>query len=448
MNKLIDVLGEKLVPVAVKINQIKFLQALRDAFAALMPIIITGSLFGIINWVVLDPNGTIMGTPGLNIGHLITGLTGTAYANSGFVAGIAKLQYYCDIIITGTLNVFSLFLVVMLSRRLAENEEVDSRGATIVSLANFLILSPQFVKWTLASGKAITVTKAFSTDTFGSTNVLFTMLITIASVKLFAFLTHKKGLIIKLPDGVPPAVAQSFASLLPTVMTIALLGAIGGFLHAFGQAPLSDWIYQLMQKPMMGFSQGLGFACLYQFLSVLFWWFGIHGQNIMAAVTNTVYVPAQLANQTAGAHYIFTDGFFNLLLPSTLGVVIAVFLFARRDDYRAVGKIGLWPALFNIGEPVVFGLPTMLNPLFLIPCVVAPVINIVICWAAIASGLVPIVKYAVPWTMPVFFNGMLATGSWTGGVLQIVTVIVNVFAYAPFFAAANKMAARKNDIDA
>ena len=95
--------------------------------------------------------------------------------------------------------------------------------------------------------------------------------------------------------------------------------------------------------------------------------------------------------------------------------------------------------LFNIQEPIACGLPIVLNPMLLIQYILAPIANTIIGWLAISAGLVSIFKYVIPWTMPVFFGGLIGTGTISGGLLQLVCLAVDVVIYAPFVIAANKM---------
>ena len=123
-----------------------------------------------------------------------------------------------------------------------------------------------------------------------------------------------------------------------------------------------------------------------------------------------------------------------------LGLVLAILIFSKKDSWRAVAKLGLPAMFFNIQEPIAFGLPIVLNPILLVPYIPAPLANTVIGWLAITAGIVPVFKYVVPWTMPIFFEAMIGTGSVMGGLLQIVWRIVDIAIYAPFVIAANKVA--------
>ena len=158
-----------------------------------------------------------------------------------------------------------------------------------------------------------------------------------------------------------------------------------------------------------------------------------------AAIQNMVYMPAQLANQSGDAAYIFSNGFFEAGLMHVLGLLIAIFLFSKRESWRAVAKVGFPAMLFNIQEPIAFGLPIVLNPLLLVPYILAPLANTIVGWLAVSAGLVPIFKYVVPWTMPLFFGGTIGTGSLAGGILQLVWLVMDICIYAPFVIAGNKI---------
>ncbi|URZ04490.1 PTS sugar transporter subunit IIC [Clostridium felsineum] len=438
-SKFINKLEGIMMPIANKVSSNKYLLAMRDAFSTLLPFIIVGSLFGIFNWVILDPNGTIMGPSGLNLGHKITGLNGKSYDTSNFVTTLTSIQYMCNLVLNGAFNVFSLLLVISFGYRLGKIWGSDKFLSAMLCLVSYLILTPQSVQ-SIINKKSITIDSAFAIKYFGSNAVLTAILVTTFVAFLFAKLTKNDKLKIKMPDGVPPAVVQSFESLLPTGIILFIVALIAAGLHWINQPALNDLIYTAIGAPLMGFSQGFGFAIAYQFLVWIFWWFGIHGHNVTAVIQNSVYFPAQLSNQTGATHYIFTNGFFEAGLMHVMGLVIAILIFSKKEDWKAVVKVAGPSMLFNIQEPMAFGLPIVLNPLILVPYIVAPLVNVIIGAIAISLGIVPVFRYVVPWTMPLFFGALIGTGSLAGGLLQVVWLIVDTLIYAPFVIAANKTA--------
>lgn len=427
-----------MMPIAGKISSNKYLLAMRDSFSMLLPFIIVGSFFGIMEWVVLDPWGTILGENGMNLGAAITGLTGDAYKASGFVGTLQMLQGLCNNVVTVGFGVFSFLLVMAFSYRLGGIWGGDKFSTALTAVGAFIIMTPQQV-----------VTKAgeklggFDMNYFGNKGVLTAIIIATLASWLFVKLSNNEKMKIKMPETVPPAVAKSFEVLIPVFCTLGFFTVFSTILancQFMGAACLNDLIYSLIQAPLMGFSQGLGFSILYQGIVWFFWWFGIHGHNVTAAIQNMVYMPAQLANQAGDASYIFSNGFFEAGLMHIMGLVIAILIFSKKDSWRSVAKLGAPAMLFNIQEPIAFGLPIVLNPLLLIPYVLVPIVNTIIGYIAIGVlGIVPIFKYVVPWTMPLFFGGTIGTGSIMGGLLQVVWLAVDVVIYAPFVIVGNKM---------
>ena len=440
MDSIIAKFEQVMMPVAKKISANKYLLAMRDSFSMLLPFIIVGSFFGIIEWVVLDPDGTIMGENGMNLGHAITGLSGDAYQASGFVGTMRVLQGLCNNIVTVGFGIFSFLLVAAFAYRLGGIWGGDKFATALTALGSFIIMTPQKV------GDV----GGFSLDYFGNKGVLTSIIVATIAAWIFSKLSQNDKIKIKMPPTVPPAVSKSFAVLIPVFATLTFFTIFATFLaqvQFFGKTALNDLIYAIIQAPLLGFSQGIGFSLLYQLIIWFFWWFGIHGHNVTAAIQNMVYMPAQLANQAGDASYIFSNGFFEAGLMHPLALIIAIFIFSKKESYRAVGKVALPAMCFNIQEPLAFGLPIVLNPMLLVPYVLAPLANTVVGWLAISSGIVPIFKYVVPWTMPPFFEAMIGTGSIMGGLLQVVWLIMDIAIYAPFVVAANKIPDGEDDDD-
>lgn len=434
---LIEKFESVMMPVAGKISSNKYLLAMRDSFSMLLPFIIVGSFFGIMQWVVLDPWGTLLGENGMNLGASITGLTGDAYKASGFVSALQMLQGLCNNVVTVGFGIFSFLLVMAFSYRLGGIWGGDKFSTALTAVGAFIIMTPQQI--VTKAGETLV---GFDMNYFGNKGVLTAIIVATAASWIFVKLSKNEKIKIKMPETVPPAVAKSFEVLVPVFFTLGFFTVCSTILanvQFLGTTCLNDLIYSLVQAPLMGFSQGLGFSILYQAIVWFFWWFGIHGHNVTAAIQNMVYMPAQLANQAGDASYIFSNGFFEAGLMHVMALVIAIILFSKKESWRAVAKLGAPAMLFNIQEPLAFGLPIVLNPLLLVPYVLVPIVNTVVGYLAISIGLVPVFKYVVPWTMPLFFGGTIGTGSIMGGLLQVVWLLIDIVIYAPFVIAGNKV---------
>jgi PTS system cellobiose-specific IIC component len=179
------------------------------------------------------------------------------------------------------------------------------------------------------------------------------------------------------------------------------------------------------------------------------WFFGLHGTNIMGPVLQSVYGTAMVENSNAFQQgldipYKWVAGSFEAFVwPGGAGVtlvlLITILIFSKRADYKTVGKLGIGPGLFNINEPVMFGLPVVLNPILGIPFILAPLATATIAYFATMAGLVKPVVVNVIWVMPTMISGFLATaGDWRAIVLTAVNLAVAFAIWAPFVIAANK----------
>jgi len=169
----------------------------------------------------------------------------------------------------------------------------------------------------------------------------------------------------------------------------------------------------------------------------------------------TINLPAineNVAAISAGkvAPYIVNKPFFDAFINmggsgTTIALIIAIFIFARKNkQYNTVGKLSAAPGIFNINEPLLFGLPIVLNPVLFVPFILTPMINVTIAFFATKWGWVPAATVSPPWTTPPIINGFLATQSWRGAVLSMVLIIIAVCIYLPFISMANRMA-RQNE---
>lgn len=218
---------------------------------------------------------------------------------------------------------------------------------------------------------------------------------------------------------------------------------------------LLAWIQEMIAKPLLGFSQGYGAVLIVTLFVQLFWFFGIHGTNVLAPILEGVFSVAQLKNvnlfQEGGMSAVLDDGYkwvrgsFDIYAwfggaGGTLMLLIAILIFSKRADYRAVGTLGVGPGIFNINEPVMFGMPIVLNALLFIPYILAPLVSVSIGFFATQAGWVNPVSQQVVWVTPPILNALLATAmDWRAVVVSVICMAVTFAIYTPFVIAANKV---------
>lgn len=421
MNKFMEVLSEKVLPVATKIGANKYLITLRDAFMVSFPLTMFGSLIVVFNNLPFWPD--------------------TLKNNFANLFGNGQ---------SATMSIMTVFVTLAIGYYWAKTEEVEGIFGGVVALASFLILTPFTVLVTGANGKSIEGTGLLSLDSLGAKGMFLGILSAFLAAKIFVWLT-KKGYVIKMPDGVPPAVSKSFASLIPALGTLFVFLIINAIMVGVFTTNLHDVIYNLIQKPLTGLGTGLPATIIAIFLVQFLWFFGLHGQVIVNSVFEPFWqtnmldnasLTQQGTNALAEHGHIVTKSFMDTFTVglggsgSTLVVVLLMAFVMKRKQYKEVARLALVPGLFNVNEPVIFGLPMVMNVSLFIPWLLAPIVSVVIAYLGFASGLVPLTTGAqVPWTMPIFISGFLATNSVMGAVLQLVQFLIIGLIWFPFLKA-------------
>ena len=441
--------------IAGKLGSQKHLIAIRDAFIAMFPLTMAGAIAVLLNVLVRD---------------IPTNVGWTGFA--GAMKPLIELNGY---VYFGTIAIMALAFVFALGYNRAQAEKLNPIAGGLVSFAAFISTIPQTLtivtdltgldksvlsKLTnlglMVSGSNLETSQwgVISVAYAGATGLFAAMLIGLLSAEVYIFFM-KKNVIIKMPDSVPPAVNKAFASMIPGIAAIyasALIGYLATLLT--GQA-LNDLISTYIQQPLMGLSQGWVSVVLLSFLVQLFWFFGLHGHNVLGPVMDGIYLPALLENTAAyeatkdvsQLPYLWTRGSFDAYGQMggsgvTIALIIAIFLFSKRQEYRAVAKLSAPMGIFNINEPITFGIPMVLNPLFVVPWLIVPPVCVGIAYAATAAGLIPPVYVSIPWITPPGLYAFLATG---GNVMAGLASLFNVFVafciWAPFVIAANKVQA-------
>ncbi len=239
---------------------------------------------------------------------------------------------------------------------------------------------------------------------------------------------------IKMPASVPAGVANSFSALIPGICVAFVIALLNMILVMFG----TD-IFQLLYIPFSFISSiadtWWGFLIII-FLVHFLWWFGIHGATIMSSF----YTPIVLANMAAnaqGANHFFAGDPMNSFVTiggsgATLGVAFWLAFRARSVQLSEIGKVETVPALFNINEPILFGLPIVYNINLFVPFVLAPLASGLVGYLGVSTHLVPKIITMQPWPTPIGLSGFIATTSWKGAVLSVVCALVGFVVWYPF----------------
>ena len=322
---------------------------------------------------------------------------------------------------------------------LSKSYEVEAIFGGAVALSSFLILTPFFM--ILENGEEVSGVLAL--DRLGAKGMFIGMLAAFIATEIYVRFV-KKGLVIKMPDGVPPAVARSFAAMIPAILTLTIFALLNAFVIGVFNTNLHDVVYEVIQKPLVGLGSGLPATLIALFFVQFLWFFGLHGQILVNSVMDPIWNTLMLDNLEAykagqPLPHIITKPFMEIFTVGmggsgmTLMVVILMAFFMKSRQLKDVGRLALGPGIFNVNEPVIFGMPMVLNAAIFIPWIITPLIVTTFNYLVMAAGIVPApTGVSVPWTVPIFINGILATNSILGGVLQLVDIAIVGVLWFPF----------------
>ncbi|WP_353886174.1 PTS cellobiose transporter subunit IIC [uncultured Clostridium sp.] len=421
MNSIMKKFENILMPMAEVIGRNKYLIAIRDGFLVSTPLLIVGSLF------LLVANFPI---PGWNewVGQFL----GEGWAS--------KLTTP----VAATFDIMAILAIVGIAYSLARQLEVDAIQASATALVAFFIVTPYKIDFTPKGEEVSHIVKGIPLDWVGSKGLFLGMIVALTSVVIFAKVL-KKGWVIKLPAGVPPTVAKSFEALIPAGIVIVVFFLVNYIFSYTAYETVHNFVFKILQVPLLKLGNTLpAMVIAYLFLHG-FWFFGINGSSVVGAVFNPVLKALSVENLEAfqagqPIPNIITGQFQDMFATfggagSTLSLLIAIILVCKSQRVTKMGKLSLLPGIFGINEPIIFGLPIMLNPMILIPFMVIPTVNIIISYFAMAGGFVPFTNgVQIPWTTPPVISGFLVSG-WQGSVLQIILIVLGVIMYIPFIKA-------------
>lgn len=458
MNAFMNWMEKHFMPIATKIGSQRHLVALRNGFISIMPVTMVGSVAALFNVFLRDLPTTWWGAD-----NAVTAACGQIIAVDGLVWD-------------GSLAILALAFAFSFGYHLSKSYDVNPLAGGLVSFASLITTMNFTIKFdyalpgvsvdsletlqeaglnVAASGEAVNLLGveawAINTNLTSATGlftaIIFGFICTMIYVKLM-----KSRFTIKMPDSVPPAVNDTFKALIPGIVAIFTAGIITQITFvATGQYP-NELIVDLIQRPLLNMSQSVFLVILTEFLMQLLWFFGIHGSNVMAPITEGIYTPALLENlqvweathSVADMPYIWTRGSFDAYTMMggsgiTIGLILAIMFFSKREDSRMVAKLAAPMGIFNINEPITFGMPIVLNPIYFFPWILVPVVTALVALGFTSAGIIPPCFIQVPWIMPVGIYAYLATG---GNIMAALVALLNLgisfLMWTPFVLLANR----------
>lgn len=407
MDKFIEALQKKLMPLANKISSIMFLSALGRTFQLLLPVIMIGSFACL---------GAFLDIP----------------AWQGFIGSVGLAPILMNIQ-SVTLSIIAFYVVLVLPYQYGQMLEINPITSTVVTMMSFLILTPTELYTNIPM------------QWLGYAGLFGALLVSWMVPRFIKFLLKHK-VYIHMPEGVPKLVEDSFASLVPAVLVLLVSVVIAQLIGLTSFGNFHQIIYTVIQTPLQSFGLSLPAYLVMQIVCTLLMFCGIHGNTVFSLFTPlTMAAGAEnLAALAAGQSLpnIITSSFSIFCQPGgigcTFGLAFLLAFVAKSKRLKTLGRMCIIPAIFGINEPLIFGIPILLNPLLFIPYVLNPIITTCLSYFSIAIGIVPRLSgVEVNWTMPQFVSGFIAQG-WQAVVLQVVLVAVTTLVWFPFFKMVDK----------
>ena len=423
----VDKIQEPLLKASMWVQNNTILQAVKNAFVRTIPFTVIGSFSNLIK-MQLDA------------------LIKAQHLHWGWLTSISNLFGYLG---TATLGIVGLIVVISSAYSYAvelkqrdENKNMNIIIATLLAFSAYFVMVPNNVNFADPKAKII---EGFASSFFSYEGMFTGLIVGMLAVAMFAAFSRSK-FTIKMPGSVPQNVFDSFFALIPMAEVLLLFGLARIGLQAMGYASLIQLIATVIIKPLLTVGTGLTAIIVVILLEQILWFLGLHGFNIVWGVVSAFWLPLFLQNV---AKFAETKSFADITISpntmtnvyamiggsgATFGLIIAMLIFAKKGEKeREVAKLALVPGCFGINEPVIFGLPIVLNPIMLIPWIVVPLFNAVVAYVVTSIGWVVPLVVLNSGNEPIFFSTWILGGLHMSPViLALVLVIFDVLLYAPF----------------
>lgn len=408
MNKLIEFI-EKGKPFFEKISRNPYLRAIRDGFIAAMPVILFSSIFLMVAFV---PN-----------------IFGFTWSDEAVAAIMKPYGYTMGIVAVLVAGTTAKSLTDAFNRQLPKTNQINFISTMIASISGFLLLASDGIEGGFANGY------------MGTKGLLTAFLAAFITVNIYKVCV-KNNVTIRMPDEVPPNVSQAFKDVIPYALSIFVLYGIDLVTRQFLGTNVAEAILKLFEPLFTAADGYVGITIIFGAYA-LFWFVGIHGPSIVepaiAAITYAnIETNFQLLQAGQHADKILTSGtqMFIVTMGGTGATLVVPFMFmwlTKSKRNKAIGRASVVPTFFGVNEPILFGAPLVLNPIFFVPFILAPIANVWIFKFFVDTLKMNSFSVNLAWTTPGPLGIVMGTNfAPLAFVLAILLVFVDVLIYYPF----------------
>lgn len=394
------------------LDGLKILRCIRGSLVLMIPVLLIGSLALVFCSLPIAGYQTII--------HEF--LSGALY---NFFHGIYQATF-------GLLAVYMTMSVAVCYTQQNMSVRSHNYGTLFTSLICFFIFSGVF-----AEGE-------FQVAAFGAQGMFTAIVCALSASFLYDFISRKISMAVRLyAEGTDDTFHDMIFTIIPLGIVSGIFAVLNMLLaYVFHVSSFQMLFTNLINHIFENMGRSLGTAVLFEALLNLLWFFGIHGNDVLESACQNIFVPAidvnnELIRQGLPATEIYSKTFFDVFVimggcGGVLCLLLVILFFGKRRSNRNLARFAALPMLFNISEMMVFGLPIVFNPVFLIPFLCVPVVLTLVSSFAIQMGFVPVPIHTVEWTTPILLGGYLATDSIAGSILQLINVGIGMLIYYPF----------------
>ncbi len=398
-----DWVQEKVVPKVSKFTSFKFVECMQAGITACMNAAMIGSIFMLLMNAPFPQDSTFA----LAVAWRNFSAANTAWLNLGYQLG---------------LNAAGFYILIGMVVAVCQKENMKLTNNMVMSIFSFIVLQCSFLE-----GGGLDI------GFWGAKGMMCALVVGYFVPEINKWLLDH-GLKISLPDSVPPFAAEPINQILSSIVLVAIVFAVKLGLAHFGYT-LGSLINGIF-APLFSASDTLGAVLIYCVFVRLLWFFGLHGNNIAGSVVNVVLTNNLVANAEAvmaGGKpiYIFNYAFQNWTTTGILAIVIAIMLVAKSQQLKSISRISIVPALFNIGEPLTFGLPLVLNFDIFVPYLIVFALNGAIPYLACKLGFMNIPYISVPFTVPAIVKVFLMSMDWRAVIVYLINMVASIAIMIP-----------------
>ena len=419
----IDKFSDNLIGIAEKVDDNKYLSAIKKSFTIFLPFVVIGSFASLFANIICS----------------------TDVGLAKFIPALASLSGGFKAINYGTIGMISVYVCFFIGMQLAKRNKTPEIVTGALCVVSFISVVPNVVS--VAFEDVVQTGAGLANTVTGAQGLFIAMILSIVVSEIFSIFNKIEKIKIKMPKEVPSGIATGFNVLIPAFIAVMVVSVLGSVFQMITGNYLNEWIYAVVQAPLQVVFQTPGGIIILIIIMQLFWFLGIHGGLVLFPIRQPLVIAALATNMTLveqglPATEAITDTFWIAFTVFGGGgiafaLLLNLLIFGKRKEEKQIAKVSLIPGLFGISEPLVFGLPIVLNPTYFIPFIFGSALSTGVALLAVNIGFLTPSIVSVPVGLPPIITAFLGFGI-QGVIVQLIALALCMLLYYPFVMLSNK----------